>query len=185
MSLNHIVISNPYPLDVKFKDTLIEGDAQFDGNVEIDGTLTVDGKVFAPPSSGSYVPAVVTATNGVVVAGGVGVQYMRIGNVVKLSYQANLTFGAVAANSETVILEVSCLPDTHVSGNLIYGVGSGGGPTLFGTGITPPLVGVYPGTPTLTTVSMEFRRSDNAILAATQLPSEVQFEITYTNTLNP
>lgn len=169
MSLNHLVTNNTDPLNVEFND------------VKIDGVLEVDGVVFAAPTSGTYVSTIV-ASNGVV-ATIEPIAFVKVGKICKVTALVSCDFGSVIApGSETYTVIFQAIPGTQVSGAIIFGTATGGASTQFGTGNSPAIVGVYASTPSLSTVSMELRHTDNSKTSASHLDSTVTVEITYEDT---
>jgi hypothetical protein len=169
MSLNHILTANANPLDVQVN------------NLTVDGTLTLANHPLTAVSSGVYTPIVGSADAGVGVVGTVECSYYKIGTLVKVSAHASVTFAGVAT-PETFKFQVSVPVGMQVSGTNIYGVGTGGAPSDFTTGISPPLVGVYAGSPSSTTLTLEFRQGNNAALANTVLDSDLYCDFTFVDT---
>lgn len=169
MSLNHLLTSNSDPLSVEFN------------NVKINGVLEVDGVVFAAPTSGTYTSTVL-ASNGVT-ATIEPVGYIKVGKICKVTALVSCDFaGVIGPGTETFTVIFQAVPGTTVSGGICYGTATGGASTQFGSGISPPLVGIYASTPSLSTVSMELRHSDGQKTSSTHLDSTVTVEITYEDT---
>ena len=186
MSLNQVVQTTNSPLDVKFNNAVLVGTLGVTGdttvqNLDVNGVFKIAGVPLALPLSGTYTPSVCSSTAGVAVTCGL-VTYKIIDDICQMSIQVSADFSAAVISNQTFTVTLSAIPGTSVDGSVIYGVACGGASTQFGTGISVPLIGVYPGTPSLTTVSYEFRKSDNAALTTTLLPSTLNMQFSYRNT---
>lgn len=169
MSLNHLVKDNSFPLNVEVND------------LKVHGTLEFNGSILDQISSGTYITTV--SANNNVTATIDQVAYHKIGKIVKLTALVSVSFASVVSpGNDTFTVSFGALPGTKVSGAVIYGTATGGASTFFTTGDSPGLVGIYAGTPTLTTVSMELRHTNNQKTSSAHLDSTVGVEITYEDT---